>query len=642
MPELVTQEFTIAFVAPLLIALAITPAVIWFATRIGALDQPNERKVHTAPTPRLGGIAIYISFCISILLTFYFEPRQQVIAALDPHAAVMLVLSLTLVLMLGVWDDLQPLKPGRKFLGQVIAASIVYLAGFRISSITHPFGPETLQLSFLDYPATILWIVGITNAFNLIDGLDGLASGVALIVSLTIFTISYLKGITMSAMMALTIGGAVLGFLPYNFNRARIFLGDSGSLFLGFTLAILSIQSSTKGSTAFSLIVPMLALGLPIMDTLLSMARRLLRSLVHDSGKRESFIQRFVVMFLPDRGHIHHQLIARGFSHRTAVLVLYVVSCVFGLGAFMVTVSNDPTTSGILIAIGIATFIGVSQLRYKEMAVLRNGVLLPLYEWPLMGSSLFQSFLDLAFVVISYTVAYKLTINTGISLRIDHPFIRTLTVLAGIQLSVFSLSGLYKSAYRQFGIADLIKIVKSATIALLISWVVLKVLPKSWSAFNLTLIVLQYYFILTLVTGARVSFHILNFLSRQEKKNGERKVIIYGADMKGNSLLQQIINDDALHLDPVGFLDEDPLLEGKRLNGYPVFGGHWKFSRLAREKKVHELIITDDGIHPEILKRLEKTSQETGVTIRFYRSRLEEMNPSSRPDSQESFAFVKR
>ncbi len=642
MSDLLSTEFITVFVAPLVLAFGITPAVIWFATRIGALDQPNERKVHTTPTPRLGGIAIYISFCLSLLLTFYFEPEQRAIASLDPHAAVMLVLSLTLVLMLGVWDDLQPMKPSRKFLGQVIAASIVYLAGFRISAVTHPFGPELLHLNFLDYPVTILWIVGITNAFNLIDGLDGLASGVALIVSLTIFTISYLKGVTMSAMMALILGGAVLGFLPYNFNRARIFLGDSGSLFLGFTLAILSIQSSTKGSTAFSVIVPMLALGLPIMDTLLSMMRRLIRSLVHDSHKRETIIQKFVVMFLPDRGHIHHQLIARGFSHRTAVLVLYVVSCLFGFGAFMVTVSNDPTTSGILITIGIATFIGVSQLRYKEMAVLRNGVLLPLYEWPLVGSSLFQSFLDLAFIVISYAVAYKLTIKTGMTIRLDHPFVRTLTILAGVQLSVFSLGGMYKGAYRQLGIADLLKFVKLTTIALLISWIVLRIVPQSWSAYNLTLMILQYYFLLSLVTGARVSFHILKYLSHQEKKNGERKVLIYGADMKGNSLLQQIINDDALHLDPVGFLDEDPLLEGKRLNGYPIFGGHWKFSRIARKKGVDELIIADDDIHPEILKRLQRASQETGVMIRFYRSRLEELIVSRESDSQESFVFVRR
>lgn len=639
-----TYQSYFVFAVPLVLALAITPLVIWFATRIGALDQPNERKVHAYPVPRLGGIAIYASFCLSMILLLSVNPDRQLFSFLGSHDALMLVCSLTLVLALGVWDDLRPLKPSHKFLGQCVAATIVYLAGFRISSITYPFGADALNLSFLDYPVTLLWIVGITNAFNLIDGLDGLASGVAFIVSLTISTISLIKGAPDTAVASLILAGAVLGFLPYNFNRARIFLGDSGSLFIGFTLAILSIKSSTKGSAAFSMIVPVLALGLPIMDTLLSMIRRLSGSLFPSSQKPETLFRRMLKMFLPDRGHIHHQLIARGFSHRTAVLLLYVVSCVFGIGAFAITLSNNVATSGILIVIGIATFIGVNQLRYKEMAVLRNGALLPIYEWPVVNSGFFQGFLDLAFIIAACCGAYFLTTHGDTEIEFQKPFFRSLTLICVIQLIVFYFGGMYKGTYRQLGIGDLLKMLRTTTLAVVLSWAALPFTPRGWGVYDTTVIVLDFYFLLSLVIGARVSFHILNFLSRREKQNGEKKVLIYGADSRGSSVLQQIINDDSLHLNPVGFLDENPKLEGKYLNGFPIFGGHWKFQRVLRETPIDEVILADDSLPPEIFNRLQKISRARGITLRVYTVRLEEVPaPAGKtPDIQEKLALVNK
>ncbi len=194
----------------------------------------------------LGGLAIYASFFLSLVLYIFIDPALHPFSSMHLHTGVMLAVSLTLVLILGIWDDLRQLTPGLKFFFQCLAAAIVYFAGFRISFITHPFNQSILDLGIFTFPATILWIVGITNAFNLIDGLDGLASGVAFIVSLTICMISFMKQDMATAMTALLLAGAVLGFLRYNFNGAKIFLGDSGSLFLGFALAILSMQSSTK------------------------------------------------------------------------------------------------------------------------------------------------------------------------------------------------------------------------------------------------------------------------------------------------------------------------------------------------------------------------------------------------------------
>ena len=622
-------QLYIIFVIPLVLALVITPLVIRFAKKIGAMDQPNERKVHKFPIPRLGGLAIYASFFLSLVLYIYIDPGLHPFSMTHLHAGVMLAVSLTIVLILGIWDDLRQLTPGLKFFFQCLAAAIVYVAGFRITFVTHPFNQSVLDLGIFNFPATILWIVGITNAFNLIDGLDGLASGVAFIVSLTICMISFMKQDMPTAMTALLLAGAILGFLRYNFNGAKIFLGDSGSLFLGFSLAILSMQSSTKGSTAFSILVPMLALGLPIMDTLLSMGRRLLRSIFPEQEESKSFVKKLVTMFLPDRGHIHHQLIARGLSHRTVVLVLYVVSCIFGAMAFLVTVSNNFYTIPILIGIGIAMVIGLSQLRYKEMAILRNGVFLPIYEWPFMNSNVFQGFLDLAFTVLAFVTAYYVAMKSQIPIVYDSQFLKSCMLVAGIQLSVLYTGGLYKGTFRQLGMSDVLKILQTVILSVIITWIVFAFLPNSWNITNITILTLDFYFLLSLVMGARISFHVLNYLSRRDQCDGKRKALIYGADSDSMLTIQKMLHDERMNLCPIGFLDDDPKLQGKRLNGYPIFGGHWKLERLLQTMKIEEIVISSDIIKPKVLERLTHVARLYGVILRRSELRLEEMPPIS-------------
>ena len=461
------------FLIPLTLSLGITPLVIRLARYVGALDQPNERKVHTHPIPRFGGVAIYTSFFLTFFIAMlpYFSVRLS--SVIHPHTGIMLVISLTLVLIIGIWDDVRSVPPGKKFLGQFVAATIVYFAGFHISAITHPLNIHLLKLGWFDYPVTVLWIVGITNAFNLIDGLDGLASGVAIIVSLTISCISFLKGDMETGLMALFLSGALLGFLRYNFKNAKIFLGDSGSLFIGFLLAILSMQSSTKGSTAFSILVPVLTLGLPIMDTLLSMVRRFLKSVLPENKESKPFLNKLFKMFLPDRGHIHHQLINRGLSHHRVVLLLYIVSCVFGISALAVTITNDLHATAIILAIGVAMFIGIRQLRYREMAVLRNGILLPLYEIPLVNSTLFKGFVDLAFIVGAYLLASLLTLKQPGGLQFNSDLVNSLTILCGTQMLIFPFGGLYKGTIRQLGVGDFLKYFKIITLSTFVSWVIL-------------------------------------------------------------------------------------------------------------------------------------------------------------------------
>ncbi len=604
---------------PAVISLALTPMVIRLAHAVGAIDLPNERKIHTQPLPRFGGVVLFFSFFLSLAIFLNMRSFPSLFVLSGSPRVVSFILGLLLVFGTGIWDDIHALSPGRKFLIQMAAATVVYIGGFRISEITGPGGGQ-LGLGILGYPVTVLWIVGITNAFNLIDGLDGLASGIALIASLTIVSTSLLTNESATAFVILAFAGAILGFLPYNFNPASIFLGDSGSLLVGFVLSVLSTQSSTKGSTAFAIIVPLLALGLPIMDTLLAMLRRILHSFLPESTESGGLLSKLRSMFLPDRRHVHHQLIALGFSHRKVVAVLYFVSIMFGAGAFAITVSNNLDASLILLAVGFAALTGIRQLRYKEMAILRNGMLLPLYEWPVLHRTVFQGFLDFGLSALAFTISYSLTVE-GIT---GHRLLSFLPIVCITQVALFHVGGLYRETFRYFGIGDFVRMIKSAVLSVVGAGILLAVLPESRGLFPLRTFVIDFYVLITLVAGARASFQILTFLFRREEQSG-RGIIIYGAGANGVMTLQSILLDDNRDLHPLGFLDDDPELEGKNINGYRIFGGHWKLARLLSKNSVEEIIIASESLKPESLHRIRQIAELHDVKVKRSKLLLEDL-----------------
>jgi len=617
-------QFFMVFVIPVVISLLITPWLIRFAVRVGAMDQPSPRKIHTRPIPRLGGVAIYASFFLSLGLLNLIDPDVHNLISLAPTKGVMLTVGLVLILGLGIFDDLRPRTPTQKLILQLIAGTFVYLAGFGVSSISVPLGGGLHRLGILEYPVTLLWIVGITNAFNLIDGLDGLAAGIAAIACFAIWGISLLTNDMSTAVLVLILAGAVVGFLRYNFVPARIFLGDSGSLFLGFALAVFSLKSSTKGSTTVAILVPILCLGIPIMDTLLSMVRRLLRSLLPQQARSSSFIRKLGSIFLPDTQHIHHQLMARGLSHRNVVLLLYLASCVFAIGAFSVTIADNVSASLILLAVTVAIIIGVRQLRYKEMAVLKNGIFLPIFEWPLMERSLFQAVLNFAFILLAFGAAYHLVYRGDLPLLFQEQLFVTLLGVCVIKLTVFYFSGLYKGTPRHLGIGDVLKILRAVAVSVAINTIVLALLPKPWSVFNLSVSILDFYILLSLILASRISFQVLKYLFRHEHA-GDKQVIIYGANTSGILALHRILAERTLNLNPVGFLDDSPQLEGKRLHGYPIFGGHWKLQRLLNKMKIDEVLLSGDGMKLETLNRLKQLARTHGFALRRFEVHLEKV-----------------
>ena len=311
-------DYILAFVIAAGIALLVTPGVIWFARKTGALDAPNQRKVHKKPIPRIGGIGIWLAFMLAIVVaTGYTDvPDDQEFELIG------LMASSTLIVLVGVIDDYKDLPAKVKLLGQISAAAMLVI-GFRvrIDFVTDPFG-DYIFLEYLAVPLTIFWVVGITNTVNLIDGLDGLAAGVSTIAAITIGLVALQQGDVFIATLTACLAGAEVGFLYYNFNPAKIFMGDSGSMFLGFMLSGISVIGAVKAATTIALIVPILALGLPIMDTTFAIVRR------YRGG---------VPIFKPDKGHLHHRLLDMGFTQRQAVLLMYVISAMLGLSAVALT-----------------------------------------------------------------------------------------------------------------------------------------------------------------------------------------------------------------------------------------------------------------------------------------------------------------
>lgn len=309
--NLLTKIF-LAFLVALFIAYFTTPLAKIVAEKIGAIDVPKDkRRMHKTPIPRLGGIAIYLGFLASLLFFGVLTPEILGIIA-----------GTVIIVIVGIFDDRKPLKASVKLLFQIIAALIVAYSGVTINAITNPFSEGYIVLGNLAIPITVLWIVAVTNAVNLIDGLDGLAAGVASISSVCLMVIALSASEPNIALFTACIAGACIGFLPYNLNPAKIFMGDSGALFLGFVLACISVEGVFKAYTLISFAVPVLVLALPIFDTTIAVLRRI--------KNKKPIMQ-------PDRGHLHHKLIDKGYSQKKAVLILYAIAGILGASAIVLT-----------------------------------------------------------------------------------------------------------------------------------------------------------------------------------------------------------------------------------------------------------------------------------------------------------------
>lgn len=339
-------KYLVPFLAAFVITFLQMPFTIKFAKKKGFLDVPKDnRRVHKKPIPVGGGIAMVIS--VSILMIFFLPINKGLI---------MTLIASLIIAISGLYDDKKGLSPKLKFIFQILAAVILIIGGMKIEFVTNPFDSNDalLILNMLSIPVTIFWVCGITNTINLIDGLDGLASGVSMICAISMFFITYNMGRYDVSLVCALVAGACLGFLPFNFNPAKIFMGDTGALYLGFMLSYISISGFLKQAAILMIFVPVLILGVPVFDTAFAMVRRKL------SGKS---------MVEADKGHLHHRLLKMGLNQRQTVVILYSISAIFGLLANLI--SKFHSSIALVISIGVivlilATGVAAGMLKNKE------------------------------------------------------------------------------------------------------------------------------------------------------------------------------------------------------------------------------------------------------------------------------------
>ena len=354
-------NIAIAFLIAFIIAFMTTPYTIKIAEKIGAMDIPKDkRRMHHRAMPKFGGPAVILGFIVSVIYLLIIMSIEGSIDLFSEEEYITkllgILLGIVVITITGILDDTKTIKPLTKLTGQIIAAVVVVSFGVRIEHISLPFITETLKFdsTLISSIITAIWVVGVTNAINLTDGLDGLSSGITLISCISLLIIFALNGSPLIAIVLITaLIGALLGFLPFNFAPAKTFIGDTGSNFLGFMLAIISILGVAKTYTAIVIVLPVIVLGLPIVDVILAIIRRLVK------GKS------IKAVFQADKGHLHHRLVAKGFNQKQAVLILYGASAACGMFAIILFDSGIWKALSFLLMFIAAVAIGYKNF-YKE------------------------------------------------------------------------------------------------------------------------------------------------------------------------------------------------------------------------------------------------------------------------------------
>lgn len=555
----------------------------------------------------MGGIAIFCGVLLPGLFLFDLGLIVQGIRpenGVRPYGAVTL-LGWTLLFVLGVIDDFLHIKPYTKLIGQIIVASIVAFFGFRL----HWFTSLTL-----DTMVTLIWVIGITNAFNLLDNMDGLCAGVGLIAAAALGFILVPMTSSEPLLFAVIVAGALAGFLAYNFNPASIFMGDCGSLPVGFGIAMLSLfyTESTVSNELSGIAVPILVMMVPIFDTTLVTLIRLL------SGRKAS---------TGGKDHTSHRLVLMGFSERSAVLVLYGITVVSGLAAVFVNKSDTVTSPTVIIPIFLAVVLMgafIAQLRIypeKEFGVLRGRRFTPVLLELTYKRQLLMIILDFGLVSFAYYLSYRLHFNSEGFVNHFKVFLHSLPIVIACKMGVFFIMGLYRGIWDYISTIDVFDCIKAAFVASLLAYAMVT-LAYQFSSFSRGVFLIDGMFTLAFLLFARGFFRLLSDFVKRRTLAGE-KVMIYGAGRGGELLLREILNNPNLKLQPVGFVDDDAYKSGKQLQGYPIMGTFEDLAQLHQKQDIEGLVISFNG--PSSVnahERAEAFCSKNGLSLKKFSIRL--------------------
>jgi UDP-GlcNAc:undecaprenyl-phosphate/decaprenyl-phosphate GlcNAc-1-phosphate transferase len=590
-----------AFIAAVL-SFALTPSARRLALRVGAIDEPGPRKVHQAPVPRLGGLAVLAAIALVLgAMGVVSIPGMQ---ALPKDLCTGLGLGVLPILAVSLWDDIKPLRALPKFAAQFTGAGVAAAFGIRLGAEVHLFG-QTIPLGYLAVPISILWMVGVSNAFNIVDGLDGLSAGLGLISSASLGAVALVAGRYSLASMSFVLTGALIGFLPYNIYPAKIFLGDSGAASIGFFLACLALRGGSTLSAGMALLVPLVVLGLPVAETLVSMLRRIFRRLER--------LGQEVGVFEADGDHFHHKLLAMGHNQRRVVMILYVVGIALagiGIASMFLTFRH---AAMLLVTLLAASFIGIARLGYDEFAIIRRGVVLKFYEAPVLQRALFPVFFDLGLVALAIYGAIVLKYDDW-NVRAHRPLAANLlTLLPAVTLVVFQGFRLYRGTWRHASVEDLMRSSAAVGTSCAAGFLLFELFPAGDG--NLTFFLIYSLLLLLLVNGSRSSFRVLTQAKRRENRQGE-PVVIYGAGMGGTLALREILSNGALGIHPAGFLDDDEGLAGRFVNGYPILGSLEALDDVIEKKGVKGVVVASAKISRDSIGRARQICDRRGIWMK--------------------------
>jgi UDP-GlcNAc:undecaprenyl-phosphate/decaprenyl-phosphate GlcNAc-1-phosphate transferase len=593
------------------LSFAMTPLVRALALRLGLGASSREVTRTSARIPRLGGLAIVLSCLVAVTTMFGLRAGSLEHLTIDMAYWLPIFAGGSVIFFGGIIDDCWALPARTKFLFQGAGALLAMWLGLRLDDISL-FGGGTIHLGVLALPLTYLWIVGLTNAYNLVDGLDGLAAGLGAIAAGTCVVLFTLTGNVEDAVLLGTLAGALIGFLPYNFSPARIYLGDSGSQLIGYLLAVSAIRGSQKQATALAVVIPLLIFGLPILDTLLSMVRRFAKSLRESSmlDAPTRYGRAATRMFEGDRDHIHHRIVGLGLSHRGAVLALYATALILSGLALASVVAHYRNAALILITVGVATTIGIGKLGYTDGGISWIEPFLTRYKHTTFDRSFFMGFVDLVLIGVAYWGAYLLLFGQASLPAVSQWYLNIFPIVMLVQMMTIALCGLYRGVWRAIGVSDLIRVCLAVCAGgvLAYSLVAVHELPDGSAGF----FVLDVLALGWLMNAARSAYRILEFF-HQLKGTTARPALIYGAGLGGQLVLRELRQNARRGFRPVGFLDDDTNLQGRLVNGVPVVGSGAELETVLTRYPVDALILSSDKISGSVLRQVLSLAMEKGV-----------------------------
>lgn len=598
MPEFFANPFIAGGISVVVSAL-LTLVVRRMAHRYGFVAKPKSDRWHKRPTAMLGGVAIFVT----TLLVF---------AAIVPTSfpAVIVLASSTFLFIVGLLDDFLNIKPYQKLIGQIIGATFIVAMGMKL--------PIT-GYELVDIWITVFWLVGITNAVNLLDNMDGLAAGIAAIAASSLAVSFAVNGQTDALIFITVFIGALLGFLIFNFNPASIFMGDCGSMFVGFLLASSALlnQSGGRSRGVFTILaVPVLILFVPIFDTTLVTVLRKMWGRKASQGGRD---------------HTSHRLVALGLSERAAVLMIYAFAAAAGLLALFVSRLRTTQSMALIGVFTVAlTIIGVYLSKVKvyeeneeELASRDNAVFVFLVNFS-HKRRVFEVFLDAFLITFSYYAAYVLLFGPFEGSSNWELFLSTAPLLVVLKLFAFLVVGVYRGIWRYTTIGDGITYTKGVVLGSVLSVVALLLLYR-FQNFSRAVFVMDGIILLLLLVGSRMTFRLIRELLPMPPLPEGRRVLIYGAGDGGELVLRELRNNAGWNYQPVGFVDDDPLKKDKVINGLRVFDSNGSLGQICREKQVDEILISSNKIPKETLVKVREVCRDSGVELKRAYLKIEPM-----------------